>query len=69
MENKEKVDLYIGEDFWKEWETDPERTRIFVPVSRFNQMAQDFEGAVALEFERKQGTNEFYLWSFAFSAR
>ena len=66
MEKKEKVDLYIGEDFWKEWEADPERIRIFVPVLRFNQTTQDFSGVVALEFERKQGTNEFYLWSFVY---
>lgn len=64
----EKVDLYIGEDFWKEWEADPERARIFVPVPRFNQTTQDFSSTMALEFERKQGTNEFYLWSFVFQA-
>lgn len=68
MEKKEKVDLYLGDDFWKEWEADPERIRIFVPVPRFHQMTQDFSGVVALEFERKTGTNEFYLWSFVYRA-
>jgi hypothetical protein len=65
---KEKVDLYIDENFWKEWEVEEDRIKIFVPVRRFDQMAQDFKGVVALEFERKQDTNEFYLGNFVYRA-
>ena len=64
----EKVELYIGKDFWKDWEADDDRFRIFVPVPRYDGRLKNFNGQMALEFERKEGTNEFYLWSFAFHA-
>ena len=72
---KEKVDLYIGEEFWKEWKIkedsrypDEKRTRVFVPVDRFNEMLQAFQGVVALEFARKHGSDEFYLCDFVHRA-
>ena len=59
---KSECNLYINEIFWQTVEIHDIKNRYFYPVitSRGTK--------VALEFERKDGTNEFHFLSFAYAA-
>jgi len=59
---KSKCTLYINNIFWQEVEVHDIKNRYFYPViaARGNK--------IAIEFERKEGTNEFHLFGFVYAA-
>lgn len=59
---KSVCDLYINDVFWQTVEIHDVKARYFYPVltTRGTKMA--------FEFERKEGTNEFHFFGFAYAA-
>ena len=58
---KSKCELFINDFFWQAVEIHDIKNRYFYPVitSRGN--------TIAFEFERKEGTNEFHFFNFAYA--
>ena len=59
---KSKCTLYINDTFWQEVEVHDIKNRYFCPIitTRGNK--------VVLEFERRDGTNEFHFFGFLYAA-
>ena len=59
---KSRCELYLNGIFWQEVEIHDIKNRYFYPViaARGNKMV--------IEFERRDGTNEFHLFGFLYAA-